>query len=350
MDNQTILKKDKLGLPGILRQSLSIAGKNPKLLLFSLLTSFPLFLSLLIFEFLFHETLLNSVDTLLSDDAPHATYCNGNICSFTISSYSRWNQPFSSTRVIAEHYHRFVLLGLVYLMLVHTLDLLNTILILCHSSALYAGDTLQSVKAFFLRPIKDFSFKGPLITSLYALGLSTLVTVGLISLGSHVWMYGPWPGFPFFMGYDFYSFRRWDEFIAAFVLMLLFGGAFLALLIKYIEWSSVWKVGIVISVLEEKHGHIAIGVAAYISRECRRRGFLLMLPFFLWRLGLRFICLYLTWANNWGRSVMIAQVLGVCLSNLLMWVVLLVYHCDCKRRLLEKKMDVEGGGKPVLHQ
>ncbi|OWM71559.1 hypothetical protein CDL15_Pgr005746 [Punica granatum] len=41
-----------------------------------------------------------------------------------------------------------------YLILVHPLGLLNTILILCHSSALYAGKTLQSFRGFFLKPVR----------------------------------------------------------------------------------------------------------------------------------------------------------------------------------------------------
>ncbi|KAK4786011.1 hypothetical protein SAY86_002700 [Trapa natans] len=154
MDNETVMKKDKIDeLSGILRRSLMIAAKNPKLLLFTLLTSFPLFFftlltsfplffCILVFEFLFHQTLLSSVDTLLSDEAPGLTFCHGNICSVPIPSYWRWDGSFES--MITEHCSRFVLLGFVYLILVHPLDLLNTILIICHSSALYAEQSLQS--------------------------------------------------------------------------------------------------------------------------------------------------------------------------------------------------------------
>ncbi|KAK4746705.1 hypothetical protein SAY87_025742 [Trapa incisa] len=140
MDNETVMKKDKIDeLSGILRRSLMIAAKNPKLLLFTLLTSFPLFFCILVFEFLFHQTLLSSVDTLLSDEAPGLTFCHGNICSVPIPSYWRWDGSFESMMtMITEHCSRFVLLGFVYMILVHPLDLLNTILIICHSSALYA--------------------------------------------------------------------------------------------------------------------------------------------------------------------------------------------------------------------
>lgn len=349
MDNEAIMRKDKVELSGILRESLSIAAKNPKFLLFTVLTSFPLFLSLLLFEFFFHETLFNSVETLLSHDDQDTTFCNGNGCYTTISYWR--SEPLSSMRrVIANHSHQFVLLGFIYLILVHPLDLLNTILILCHSSALYAGEVLQSFRAFLRRPIKDVSFEGPLITSLCVLGLSTLVTIGLISLGSQLFTVHPWQPFGAFESYFFYP--SLPEVVAFFVFMLLFGGLFLALLIKYIEWSLVWNVGIVISVLEEKHGDIAIGVAAYLSRGSRRRGFLLMLVFLLWRLGLRLLCVYLFWGNKWGgarAAATVAQVLSVCLGNLFKWVVLMVYYWDCKRRFLEKKIDVEGG-KSAVHK
>ncbi|PKI66940.1 uncharacterized protein LOC116211428 [Punica granatum] len=316
MDNESIMKKDKLGFGGILGQSLKITATNPKFLIFTLLTSFPLFLSLLLFEFLLQETFYDSARTLLSDES-RDTFCAGGFCDISSGGPVSWMKTF-----IPKHFHQFATLGFTYLILVHPLDLLNTILILRHSSALYAGETLQSFRGFFLNPLKDLGFVGPLITSVYALLLSALVSLGLISLGIN--------------SYQFFS--------------LLSGVPFLALLMKYVEWRSIWNVGIVISVLEEKHGDIAIGVAAYLSKGSRRLGFLLMLVFFLWRLCLRSLCLYLVWGKRGtgtGVGATVAQVLGVCLGNLIKWVVLMVYYCYCKKRFLEKKIDVEHGKSDV---
>ncbi|PKI34355.1 hypothetical protein CRG98_045271 [Punica granatum] len=90
---------------------------------------------------------------------------------------------------------------------------------------------------------------------------------------------------------------------------LLSRGPFLALLMKYVEWRSIWNIGIAISVLEEKHWDIAIGMAAYLSRGSRRRGLLPMLVFFLWRLCLRSLCLYLAWGKK-GTGTAVDAVVG----------------------------------------
>lgn len=98
------------------------------------------------------------------------------------------------------------------------------------------------------------------------------------------------------------------------------------------------------SVLEEKQGVIALGVSAYVSRGCRRRGLFLMLIFFVWRLALRLSCLYVGWSEGGsGIVVTTVQVSLVCFGNVLKWVAFMVYFYDCKKRFLEKKVDVEQG-------
>ncbi|PKI34356.1 hypothetical protein CRG98_045272 [Punica granatum] len=59
--------------------------------------------------------------------------------------------------------------------------------------------------------------------------------------------------------------------------------------------------------------------------------------FFLWQLCLRSFCLFLVWGREWGGArvgAAVPQLLGVCLRNLIKWVVFMVYYCDCKKRFL----------------
>lgn len=132
-----------------------------------------------------------SVCTFLSDDSPYTTSCDGGF-RFRSVSVSPRDPLESMMRVISMHSHRFALLGLTYLILVHPPEVLNSISILHHSSAIYAkDDAKQSFGKFSLEPMKDRGFKGPLITSLYALSLSALVTFGLIRVGMEFHQFHP---------------------------------------------------------------------------------------------------------------------------------------------------------------
>ena len=109
------------------------------------------------------------------------------------------------------------------------------------------------------------------------------------------------------------------------------------------EWNAIWNMAVVISVLEEKQGIIALGVSAYVGSGCRLRGLFLMLIFSVWRLALRLSYLYVGWSEGGNGIAVAAQVSLVCLGNVLKWVTFMVYFYDCKKRLLEKKVDVEKG-------
>jgi Na+-driven multidrug efflux pump len=127
-----------------------------------------------------------------------------------------------------------------------------------------------------------------------------------------------------------------EEFLAVF-----YGVAFVALLTKYLEWSAMWNMSIVISVLEGISGYEAFALSAYFSKGSERRGLILMIVFFVWGLGLRLPCLYFGCYEGWlGISV---QIRLFCLRNVLKSVVCMVYFYDCKKRILEKKVDEEVG-------
>ncbi|KAK0588954.1 hypothetical protein LWI29_007651 [Acer saccharum] len=125
---------------------------------------------------------------------------------------------------------------------------------------------------------------------------------------------------------------------------LLFGMPLMALLTKHIEWSGIWNMGIVISILEEKHGDVAIGVSAYMSRGCRKSGFLLAFVFFAWKIAMRLSCIYYLQSHKGRIGLNVVEVIGGkvcldCVANFMMWVGFVVYYYDCKKRFLEKKFD-----------
>ena len=314
--------KEKLGLFGILKETLTILHKNPSFIILAFLTSLPLFCSLLVHEIFFQQTIIETTKSQPQDS-------NGVICSIATNGMSscvyQWisdNGPLDTIKEIVENLTgRYLLLCLSYLGIVHLLYLFCTIVIVNSASVIYAGENRINVKEMWDRAIKGVSLKGPFITSIYALLLSSLQLVGLVSLAT-----------------NFYVISRASLFTVYFGLLCI------AWLAKHMEWNAIWNMGVALSVLEEKQGVIALGISAYISRGCRRRGLFLMLIFFVWRLALRLSCLYVGWSEGGsGIGVTAAHVSLVCFGNVLKWVAFMVYFYDCKKRFLEKKVDVEQG-------
>ncbi|XP_041015062.1 uncharacterized protein LOC121257873 isoform X3 [Juglans microcarpa x Juglans regia] len=122
----------------------------------------------------------------------------------------------------------------------------------------------------------------------------------------------------------------------------IYGARIRALLLKYLEWSAVWNVSIVISVLEGTFGVRAMALSARFNRGNERRGLLLMAVFFVWGLDLRLPCLYFRCYEGEIMGI-VAQVGLFCLGNVLKWVACMLYFYDCKKQTLEKKVDVEAG-------
>ncbi|KAF8011460.1 hypothetical protein BT93_J1925 [Corymbia citriodora subsp. variegata] len=322
MDISCIMAKDRLGFVGILREALRVCTASPRFLILAFLASFPLFCSLLLNELLLQQTFLNTAHFAV-DGISECSNISGSpgvqICYFLgpISALKRW---------VGEVSRELVLMSALYLVIVNPLDLLNTIVFVHNASAIYGGENLPSLREFFIRPFKKIDFRGPLVTFMYALALSCLALLGLVSLAYNL--------------FGLSSPLSSVEFPRA-----ISGVLFVALFAKYMEWSAIWNTGIVISILEGKHGDIALGVAAYLSRGSRRKGFALMLVFFIWRLALRLYCLYFVGHSEGSGFVATTavQVYLVCLGNVVKWSVFMVHYCDCKKRFLEKKIDVEEG-------
>lgn len=315
------MMKEKLGLYGILKETLTILYKNPSFIILTFLASLPLFCSLLAHEFIFQQTLIETAKSRPQEDY-YKERCSVSANGMSLCIYQVIG-PLTTIKEMTEKVTgRYLLLGLSYLGIVHLLDLFSTIVIVNSASVIYAGEKRMNLKERWHRSIEGVSLKGPLITSIYALLMSSLSLLGLVSLVTQFYM------------------------ISRAILITIFFGLLLSIawLPKHMEWNAIWNMGVVMSVLEEKQGVIALGVSAYVSRGCRRRGLFLMLIFFVWRLALRLSCLYVGWSEGGSGIVVTAvQVSLVCFGNVLKWVAFMVYFYDCKKRFLEKKVDVEQG-------
>ncbi|XP_030469854.2 uncharacterized protein LOC115688232 [Syzygium oleosum] len=312
------MAKGRLGFVGILREALRISTTSPRFLTLAFLTSFPLFCSLLLNELLLQQTFLSTAHLAFRGLSEFST--SSDIGGFR--TYSVLGSICVLQRWVGEASRGLVLMSALYLAIVNPLDLLNSMMVVRNASAIYAGENLPNPREFFVRPLKKIGFGGPLVTSMYSLVLSCLTLLVIVSFASNLCGLSS----PFGLG--------------GLAIVLVFA----ALFAKYMEWSVIWNTGIVISILEEKHGDIALGVAAYVSRGSRRKGLALMLVFFICRFALRLSCLYFAWHGKECILVAtVAQVCLVCLGNVVKWSVFMVYYCDCKKGLLEKKIDVEEG-------
>ncbi|KAK3230437.1 hypothetical protein Dsin_002318 [Dipteronia sinensis] len=106
---------------------------------------------------------------------------------------------------------------------------------------MYVGEANNpmNLKQILCRPIKKVGFRGPLITSICALILSSLTLIGLAILGIILYTTTDNP------------------------LITIFGVLYMALFVKHIEWSGIWNMGMVVSILEE---HGTIGISWYRSK------------------------------------------------------------------------------------
>lgn len=291
MENSSTVMRKRLGFFEIIKESFEIPFKNPSFILFTFITSLPLFCFLVLYEIILQHILIKTGKFLQQFDDEYLKLLDiGNL--------------------LEEISPKILLLGFLYLVILHCQDLFNTTATVDVASIIYSEEKPISLKDMFLRHVKETRFKGPLITSICSLSLALLVSLGLLSFATYMYLTS-----------------------TSVLFMLLFGVLFMALFGKFMEWSAIWNMGIVISILEEKQGDVALLVSSYLSRCNRAGGFFLMFGFFAWRFALRFSCLYEGW-NNGGSSLVVtaAHINLVCMSNVLKWLSILVYFYDCKKQ------------------
>ncbi|KAJ7974546.1 Transmembrane protein [Quillaja saponaria] len=309
MENNQRKMKEKLGLFQIFKESVQIPLRNPNFIIFIFLTSLPLFCFLFMYEKFYQRTILETVKISQEVRETECTFCYD------------WKTLQLIQRVIEEVSYKFLLLLISYLGIFHFLDLFNAIATVNSASVIYKGDKDLNLKEMFCRHLMQTRFKGPLITGIYVLLLTSLVSMGLVCQATYIY------------------FTVFSPFFTIIYLVWL-----IALLTKYLEWSAVWNMGIVISLLEEKEGDVALVISENLGRGSRHCGTLLMFAYSVWRFSLTLICLYLRYSGE-GNEILITTVhiSMVCLANVLKWVAFVVYFYDCKKRISEKEISIEGG-------
>ncbi|CAK9322592.1 unnamed protein product [Citrullus colocynthis] len=341
MESHQILSKPKLGFSASFREAFKILFNHPKFISLIIFFSFPLLASLLAHQILLHPTFIHLLKLLYHHDPfiPQSILiiieCKGPatncISDATPSPIKTFNETLSQ---------RFLISTLLFSAIIFFLDLLNTIATVSISAAIYGGNSPMGFKEMLVqvRNMVASKLRGSMETSLCSVLLASLTTLGLVALSTDF----------FYMTKDISFMSMTDIFFISKVSIftLFFGSLFVVLLGKYIEWSAVWNMGIVISILDKNLGYIAIGVASYLSRGSRKLGFSLMMVFFVLKVVFGLPCLYALW--NEGSCGVLGNVVFVslnCVGNVVMWVVLMVYFYDCKREFLEKKVDLENNQK-----
>lgn len=314
LENTQMVMKEMWFFFGMLMEALKIPYRNPNFIVLAFLSSLPLFTFMLINDIFVQQALIQTGSILTEAVHPKGFF------------------DFDQTRLgligkAIEKASNKLILGFMFLVVLHILDFLNTVAIVDSASIVYKGETPMNLMDMLRRPLKETRYKGPLITSIYTFTLAALVFLGLISQATYIYIFSA--GLSLFM--------------MVFVLI------FIALLVKSVEWSVMWNMSIVISVSEEKHGDVALVLSSYYSRGGKGFGPVFMLVFLVWSLFLRASCLYMRWREGGnGIGVTSAYVGLVCLGNTVKWLVFVVYLHYCKSQRLERvDLKVERGGEAV---
>ncbi|KAL5762031.1 hypothetical protein ACOSP7_018295 [Xanthoceras sorbifolium] len=299
--------KKKLEVSHILMEALTIPYKHINFFIFTVIVSLPLFSFLVYYETFLQSTLLET----------------SNILTISSDGYNyHWPIPdkYMIRKLNKDFGYKLIRLGLLYLGPLHLLELFSMLVTVDLALKICIEDRSMTLKEMIHKPISKARFRGALVTSFYVLFLSTCTVLGLIWLVTYYYV--------IFRNFSFYVFFA-----------VLYAVSFVALLTKYLEWSALWNMSVVISILEEIYGVEALALSAYFNKGSEKRGQLLMLVFFVWGHGLRLPCLFL--GCHESGNLIIVQILLSGLGNVIKWVACMIYFYDCKKRILEKKVDEE---------
>ncbi|ESW25635.1 hypothetical protein PHAVU_003G052700 [Phaseolus vulgaris] len=301
-------QKQKLEVSDILRKSVTIYLRNLNFIIFTFLTSLPLFCITLYFEIYLQEIL---VETSNIFNPPYR--------HFTQYDY---NQNLVITRFNKDYFLKLIFVGFIYMVPLYVLEFVSAVVTVDLASKLHSKEKKMTLREMFETPFDLSRLRGSFVTSIYVLFLMTTHQLGLlwIVLNYHV----------FLKDLSFYV-----------LLVVICSMAFAKVLRMYLEGSAVWNMGLVISVLEGIYGIDALAVSAYFSRGSHRRGLFLMLIFFAWGHLVRLSCYHIGGYDQ-GNAIFV-QVALSCMLNPLKWVVCMIYFHDCKEGKLESKTDEESG-------
>ncbi|KAG2702119.1 hypothetical protein I3760_06G075500 [Carya illinoinensis] len=278
LEDNLAMPNQKLEVLDILKAAQTIFSKNFNFIIFILFISLPLFFFMVYYEIFLHRTLSNILEQSYSHDL----------------EYHRWSVVTSEVTTKLREYHR----GLVV-----------------------TSEVTTKLRTIFPHQLVQLGFL--YLVPFHLLELCTVILT--VDLASKI-----------------YAEDRPILTLKEMLYKQIYGARIRALLLKYLEWSAVWNVSIVISVLEGTFGLRAMALSFRYNRGSERRGLLLMAVFFVWGLGLRLPCLYFGCYEGEIMGI-VAQAGLYCLGNVLKWVVCVLYFYDCKKQTLEKKVDVEAG-------
>ncbi|XP_022751895.1 uncharacterized protein LOC111300530 isoform X2 [Durio zibethinus] len=144
MENSSIVMKERLGFFEIIKESLKIPFKNPYFILFTFLTSLPLFCFLVLCEIILQHILIETGKILQETPDPFRKILG--------DDYSR---VLDIGHLLEEVSPEVLLLGFLYLGILHCLDLFNTIATVDVASIIYAGEKSITLKDMFFIPVKE---------------------------------------------------------------------------------------------------------------------------------------------------------------------------------------------------
>lgn len=323
MESETkhiIKQKKNIDVLDILGETLTIYFKNINFIIFTFLTSLPFFFLMVYFETLFQQTLVQTPKIILS-----LPFHERNQLRFysVIDHNFIYNGPSFSK----DYLPLLIQLGFIYTIPLHFLEFCSKILTMDLASKLINSEEnlKMSLKHMFQNSIGVSTMKGTFVTSLYTLALSNCLLIAF-----------PWTVSNCFI------FTRWSYIIFGTICFVAIG----KLMMVYLEWSAIWNMSIVISVLEGIYGIGAMRVSYYFSSGNHKRGLVLMLVLFVFVGFLRLLCIYFECYK--GGSGIFIQIGILSVVNTLKWVSCVIYFNDCKERKMEKKVDDEEMGKDKL--
>lgn len=291
-------QKQKLQASTVFREALLLPLKNTNFILFTFIASVPLFFLLVLYETLLQKTMLETLMIL----AKTPVYLN-----------YRWLTPLHIfKRMTQEVSSKLLQLILLYLLPLHFFELCTTIVTIDLTSNIYTRDNSMDLKERLTKFIDIARFRGNFMTSSYVLFLSTGFLIGSLWLVANYYI----------VFKDFIH----NMFVAALCRVVVVG-----LVVKYLEWSAVWNMSVVISVLEKKCGADALIFSGCLNSGNERKGFVLMLVFFLWVSGLRLTFFYRGSGIGWG---IMAEAALLCLGNVVKWVAVTIYFHNCRDQIL----------------
>jgi len=313
----------------ILNETLAIYFKNINFIIFTLLISLPFFFLMVYFETLFQLTLVQTPNIISS-----LPFQEKHDQIFIISMDSDDGYSFSHIDDVPsfskDYLPLLIQIGFIYTIPLHVLEFCSKVLTMDLASKLINSEeynTNMSLKHMFQNSVDVSIMKGTFITSLYTLALSNCLLIA----------------FPWIVSNCFgLASTFWCYIIFGTICFVAIG----KLLMVYLEWSAVWNMSIVISVLEGIYGIGAMRVSYYFSSGNHKRGLVLMSVFFVFGGFLRLMCIYFECYK--GGSGIFIQIGILTVLNTLKWVSCVIYFNDCKERKMEKKVDDEEMGKDKL--